>query len=156
MSQPGQQKSKELKISTKQVITPSAVKEDKRKIQLLFIIRQLNSISEKGLTYLLKELKERNLDLGYNFIDIGGNLNSPDLKEDIMALLYLGFVESDPTKKLKLTTNGIEFLESSQIDDDFKNKINQILQQQELKTKINAIDAEYSLKLRRERRMLRR
>lgn len=154
MSQPGQQKSKELKISNKQVITPSMIKEDKRKVQILYLIKQLNSISEKGLTYLLKELKDKGIDLGYKFLEIANNLVSPDLKEDLTALLYLGLIESDSTKKLKLTTNGIEILESSQIDEDFKNKLSQLLE--ELKTKINAIDTEYSLKIRRERRMLRR
>ncbi len=158
LSQPGQaSKSKELKNVSKQVITPSILKEDKRKLELLYIIKVLNTISERALTTLLYEAKDKGLDLKYEFNTIGNNIFSPSIKEDITSLLYLGLIETDPaTKKLKLSTDGEEALESNlaSIDDSFKNQLNQILT--DVKNKIVAIDEEYSLKLRSERRSRRR
>lgn len=78
MSQPGgQTKSKDVKLVTKQVITPDVLKEDKRKVKLLYIIKVLGGASEKALVTALNEMKEKGLDLGYQFNIIGGNIFSP-------------------------------------------------------------------------------
>ncbi|BFH73263.1 hypothetical protein SJAV_12070 [Sulfurisphaera javensis] len=148
MSQPGQTKSKELKITSKQVFTPEALKDDRRKVKLLYIIKTLNGASEKALTIGLYELKQKGLDLGYQFNVIGNNVFSPMLKEDVTALLYVGYLENDPqSKKLKLTSNGQEFLDGQQIEDDFKNTLAQLIS--DIKMKVNAIDEENRLKSRR-------
>jgi len=158
LSQPSQtSKSKDLKVVTRQVINPSVIKEDKRKLQLLYIIKTLNSVSEKALTQFLYEAKDKGFNMGYPFSVIGGNVVSQQLKDDITSLLYLGLIENDPgNKKLKLTMSGEETVEGnmSLIDDAFKNSLTQALN--ELKNKIVAIDEEYSLKLRSERRGRRR
>jgi len=148
MSQPGQTKSKELKIVSKQVITTDSLKDDKRKIKLLYIIKALNGVSEKALTVGLYELKQKGLDLGYQFNVIGNNVFSPMIKDDITALLYVGYLENDPkSKKLIITSRGQEFLDSQQIEDDFKNNLAQLVN--EIKVKITAIDEENRMKSRR-------
>jgi len=150
LSQPGQTKSKELKIVSKQVITQDAVKGDKRKIQLLYFLKSVGGASEKALVSALYELKEKGIDLGYQFNIIGSNIFSPMIKEDLTTLLYLGLIENDvQSKKLKLTNNGIEFLESQQMDEDFKNQLASVLN--DIKMKIQAIDEENRLKMRRKR-----
>ncbi|WP_221287005.1 hypothetical protein [Stygiolobus caldivivus] len=152
MSQPGgQTKSKDVKLVTKQVITPDTLKEDKRKVKLLYIIKALGGASEKALVIALYEMKEKGLDLGYQFNNIGGNIFSPMIKEDITSLLYLGYIENDPvSKKLKVTNNGLEFLDTQQIEDDFKNNLNQIMN--DIKLKVQALDEENKLRNRRSRR----
>lgn len=156
MSQPGQTtKSKELKIVSKQVINPTILKEDKRKLRLLYIIKSLGSVSERGLIVLLYEGSQKGLNLEYTFNVIGNNVFSPSIKEDLTSLLYLGYIESDPvTRKLKVSSNGEEALEQNKesIDEAFKTLFSQILN--ELKTKIAALDEEYSLKLKSNKRNL--
>ncbi|TRM79718.1 hypothetical protein DJ524_09675, partial [Sulfolobus sp. D5] len=128
MSQPGQQKSKELKTVSKQVITPSVLNEDKRKLQLLYIIKQVSKLTEKSIITLLYELKQKGIDLGYQFNIIGNNVFSPMIKEDLTSLLYLGLIEIDSiNKKISVSNNGLEVLEKNQLDEEFKNKLNQAI-----------------------------
>jgi hypothetical protein len=148
LSQPGSQtKSKELKLVTKQVVTPDSVKEDKRKLQLLYLISNFDGISEKALLYAISELKNRGLDLGYNIVTLGNNVTSPQVKDDLTALLYLGLLEIDQAKTLKVSSNGKDFLESNPVDEAFKNQLTSLIQ--ELKEKIKAIDEEQRLRSRR-------
>ncbi|ARM75966.1 hypothetical protein [Acidianus manzaensis] len=152
-SGPSSTKTKELKNVSKQVISPTVLKEDKRKLQLLYIIKSIGSISERAIIALLYDASQKGLNLGYEFNVIGNNVFSPTLKEDITSLLYLGYIETDPAnKKLKISSNGEEALEENKtnIDDNFKNQLNQILS--ELKAKITALDEEYTLKLRSNKR----
>ncbi|QKQ99981.1 hypothetical protein GWK48_05940 [Metallosphaera tengchongensis] len=145
--QPG--KSKELKTASKQVISPSILKEDKRKLQLLYIIKTLEGVSEKGLITLLYEGSQKGLNMGHQFNTLGNNLFSPTVKEDVTSLLYLGYIESDPqTKKLKLTNDGEEAFQSNKqlLEENFINTANAVIG--ELKSKIVSIDQEYNLKLR--------
>ncbi len=94
------------------MINPTILNEDKRKLSLLYIINRMERVSEKALTALIFEMKEKGMDLGYNFNNIGNNIFSHSLKEDITSLLYLGFIENDlKTKKLSLSNDGKEFLE---------------------------------------------
>ncbi len=148
MSQPGSQtKSKELKLVTKQVVTSDSVKEDKRKLQLLYLISNFDGISEKALLYAISELKNKGLDLGYNIVTLGNNVTSPQVKDDLTALLYLGLLENDQAKTLKVSSNGKDFLESNPVDEAFKNQLTSLIQ--ELKEKIKAIDEEQRLRSRR-------
>ena len=148
MSQPGSQtKSKELKLVTKQVVTSDSVKEDKRKLQLLYLISNFDGISEKALLYAISELKNKGLDLGYNIVTLGNNVTSPQVKDDLTALLYLGLLENDQAKMLKVSSNGKDFLESNPVDEAFKNQLTTLIQ--ELKEKIKAIDEEQRLRSRR-------
>jgi hypothetical protein len=155
LSQPSQQKSKDLKIVSKQVISPNVIKEDKRKLQLLYILKQVNKLTEKSIILLLYELKQKGIDLGYQFNVIGNNVFSSMIKEDLTSLLYLGLIENDPiSKKISVSNNGIEVLEKNPIDEEYKNKILQALN--EIKTKILAIDEEYNLKIKSEMKWRRR
>jgi hypothetical protein len=155
LSQPGQQKSKELKIVSKQVINPNVINEDKRKLQLLYIIRQVNKLTEKSIILLLYELKQKGIDLGYQFNVIGNSVFSPMIKEDLTSLLYLGLIENDPTtKKISISSNGLEVLDKNPLDEEFKNKLLQAIN--EIKTKILAFDEEYNLKIKSEMKLRRR
>jgi len=148
LSQPGQTKSKDVKMVNRQVITPDALKEDKKKVLLLYFLKTVGGVSEKALVAALNDLKQKGLDLGYQFNVLGNNVYSPVLKEDLTTLLYLGFIETDPqSKKLKLTNNGLEFLDSQQIEEDFKNNLTQKIN--DIKSKITAIDEENRLRSRR-------
>ncbi|PVU69628.1 hypothetical protein DDW06_02825 [Sulfolobales archaeon SCGC AB-777_K20] len=148
MSQPGSQtKSKELKLVTKQVVTSDSVKEDKRKLQLLYLISNFDGISEKALLYAISELKNKGLDLGYTIVTLGNNVTSPQVKDDLTALLYLGLLENDQAKMLKVSSNGKDFLESNPVDEAFKNQLTSLIQ--ELKEKIKAIDEEQRLRSKR-------
>jgi len=148
LSQPGSQtKSKELKLVTKQVVTSDSVKEDKRKLQLLYLISNFDGISEKALLYAISELKNKGLDLGYSIVTLGNNVTSPQVKDDLTALLYLGLLENDQAKMLKVSSNGKDFLESNPVDEAFKNQLTSLIQ--ELKEKIRAIDEEQRLRSRR-------
>jgi hypothetical protein len=129
LSQPGSQtKSKELKLVTKQVVTSDSVKEDKRKLQLLYLISNFDGISEKALLYAISELKNKGLDLGYNIVTLGNNVTSPQVKDDLTAMLYLGLLENDQAKMLKVSSNGKDFLESNPVDEAFKNQLTSLIQ----------------------------
>ncbi|RLG87900.1 MAG: hypothetical protein DRO15_04075, partial [Thermoprotei archaeon] len=85
------QKSKELKVFSKRVITIDQIKRDSRKLRLLMIINILEEISEKALTHLIYLIqKEKGIDLGYKFFLVAGNPSSKQLLDDIFALLYVG------------------------------------------------------------------
>jgi len=155
LSQPGQQKSKDVKMVSKQVISTNIINEDKRKLQLLYIIRQIGKLTEKSIIMLLYELKQKGVDIGYQFNVIGNNVFSLMAKEDLTSLLYLGLIENDPvSKKIGISNNGIEILDKTQIEEDFKNKVVQALN--EIKTKILAYDEEYNLKIKNEMKLRRR
>ncbi|AGJ63230.1 Hypothetical Protein SiL_1784 [Sulfolobus islandicus LAL14/1] len=140
---------------SKQVISTNIINEDKRKLQLLYIIRQIGKLTEKSIIMLLYELKQKGVDLGYQFNVIGNNVFSLMAKEDLTSLLYLGLIENDPvSKKIGISNNGIEILDKTQIEEDFKNKVAQALN--EIKTKILAYDEEYNLKIKNEMKLRRR
>ena len=155
--QPGSTtKSKELKIITRQVITINDIEKDPRKIKLLYMISILGSISEKALQHLIYFMKEKEYDLGYNFVLLGTTPSSKELHNDLVALLYVGLLESDPRKKLLLTSLGKEFLKKheNRIPDEEKEKIKTLID--ELRVKIAPIDTEVELvsRMRRRRRRL--
>ena len=144
---PAQQRTKELKTFSMQVITLDEIKRDERKMKLLHIINYLGSISERALTHLLYLLKEeKGIDLGYNFVMLGGKPVSKEVLEDIRALLYVGLIENNPrNRKLQVTSNGLEFLEKNPLPKEVMDGIYQAIE--ELKPKILPIDAEVELSM---------
>jgi len=139
---------KELVIIARPAITLDQVKNDERKKKLLLVLRNMEDqggIYERSLAYLLYWLKtEKEIDLGYNFFLVGDLPTSKELHEDIVALLYVGLAENDPrTKKLRLTSQGREFLQSIVFDKDFVEKLKAAIE--ELKPKVAAIDAQLEL-----------
>lgn len=137
--------SKEIKIIARPVITVESIKDDRRKLILLNIIKYLNEVSEKGLQYLVNWLQtDKNLQLKYEFITIGNIPASKQLKDDVNILLYLGLIETNPvSRKLRLTTAGSEFIEKYNLSSD---ELKQILSMvEELKQKLKPIEAEVEL-----------
>ena len=139
---------KELVIATRPVVTPQEVERDERKKKLLLVLKAMEDqggIYERSLINLVYWLKtEKELDLGYSFFLVGDTPTSKDLHEDIMALLYVGYIETDPrTKKLRLTNDGKEFLEKKWFDKDLYEKIKAAVD--DLKPKIAALDAQIEL-----------
>lgn len=148
----GSGKSKELKIVTRHVITVDDIKNDPRKIKLLYIINTIGGISEKALQHLIYYMKDLEFDLGYNFIVLGTTPSSKMLHNDIVALLYVGLIETNPRRKLVATSLGKEFLEKTKdvITDDEKETIKKLID--ELRIKIAPIDMEVELSYRSKRR----
>lgn len=140
-----QQKTKELKIFSAQVVTLDQIKNSRRKLMLVYMIRSLKEVSEKGLTYLINYLKEeKKVDAGYSIIKIGNKIIAKELNDDIKQLLYVGIIEMDPkTKKLRLTSSGHEFLEGIKMVDRDVESLVQLTE--EYRNKIVAIDEEISL-----------
>lgn len=143
-----QQKTKELRIVTKHVITLDVVKNDLRKQKLLNIINAYGEVSEKALTHLIYLLKtEKGFDLNYNFTLIAGVPSSKGIKEDLMALLYVGLLEVNPrNRKIRLTSLGKEFLANNPLPEDLAKNITNLVN--ELKTKVVSYDVEVDLIVR--------
>ncbi len=152
MSKAPSGKSKELKIITKHVITLKDIENDPRKIKLLYIVQQLGSISEKALQYLLYLMKEKGYDLGYNFVLLGNIPSSKEVLNDTLALRYVGLMETNPRRKLVVTSLGKEFLEkhNNVISDEEKDQIKKLID--ELRIQIAPIDAEVEVLSRPRRR----
>ncbi len=156
MSKPS--KSKELKIITKHVVTIDDVAKDPRKLKLLYLINALEEISEKALQYLVYWLKtEKQLDLGYEFLVIGNVPSSKELKTDIVALLYVGALETNPrNKKLRVTSVGKELLEKT-VTENMKPEFDRVVAAaKELEAKVKSIDAEVELTIKMLRQSMRR
>ncbi len=104
--------SKEVKIVTRPVVTLDEVSKDVKKVSLLEVVRNLGEVSERGLISSLYILKsEAGKDLGYQFQVVGSSVSSREILEDVRVLLYLGLLEVSPSRKLRLTSLGREFLE---------------------------------------------
>ena len=126
------------------VITIDQIKSNPRAIRLLHLISVLGRISEKNLGVVIKELKDNNLDLGYNISMIAGTPVSKELREDLTALLYTGLIETDQVKRvIQLTSLGKEFL-SKNTDNDLSEKIKSKIE--ELRPKISMLLAESELR----------
>mgnify|MGYP000268169558 CR=1 FL=1 len=144
-------KSKEIKIVTRHVITLSDVEKDPRKIKLLYIISEFGGISEKALQYLLYEMKQAGYELGYNFTVVGRVPTSKELFNDLLALKYTGLVETNPVRKLVLSSLGKEVLdkETQSISDEERNTIKKLIE--ELRVKVKPIDVEVEMTFKRTR-----
>jgi len=104
--------SKEIKIVARPVVTLDDVSKDLRKVSLLEVVRSLGEVSERGLISSLYILKsEVGKDFGYQFQVVGSSVSSREVLEDVRVLLYLGLLEVSPSRKLRLTSLGKEFLD---------------------------------------------
>ncbi|MEM1526053.1 MAG: hypothetical protein QW775_06975, partial [Ignisphaera sp.] len=142
-----QQKTKELKTFSAQIITQDHIKKDKRKLSLLNIIKTCDEISEKGLIYLIAMLKdEKGLNIGYTILKMGTRVIIRELQEDIRALLYTSLIEVNPkNKKLRLTSIGNEFLDKVSPSEVVENLESILKAVEELKPKILPLDEEVAL-----------
>ncbi len=145
-----QTKSKELKIVTKPVIALDHLKSNKRALKTLFLVSELGGVTEKALAYIIRELQSVGMDLGYSFVDIAGIPTSKDLREDIIALLYVGLLESGPNKKLSVTSQGKEFLTQVSIEQEFIENLKSKLP--EVKNKLATLLAEADLGVQKGKR----
>ena len=139
---------RELVIVTRPAVTPQQIERDPRKMKLMLVLKAMDDqggVYERSLVNLLYWLKtEKGIDLGYNFLVVGNVPTSKELHEDIVALLYVGFAETDPrTRKLRLTNDGKEFLEKKGFDEEFYKQLKQAVD--ELKPKLAALDAQIEL-----------
>ena len=140
MSSSAPEKRKELKLETRHVITPEQVVKNERQMRLLQVIQAYGDISEKRLIHLVYELREHGVDLDYTFSKIGNVITSKQLKDDILALLYVGFVETiGRAKKLRITSMGREALQKLETPEEIKKAVEKV------RAKIAAIDAEIEL-----------
>ena len=148
----GEKKGKEIKFETRHVITPEQVTKNERLMKLLYIVNTYGDISEKALHYMIYELKEIGIDLGYQFFKIGNVITSKQLKDDIVALLYVDFVETvGRAKKFRVTGMGKEALEKASFSEEFIEKVKKKVE--EIRPKIATIDAEVELSQRGRRRI---
>lgn len=108
-------KSKELKIASVQVVTRDAVMKNQRQMSVLFIIDKLGPMHERTLHEIVRHVQEKGISLGYNFIKVAEGSHSPELKNDLISLTYVGFIESDPVRrKVRTTGDGKEALEKQE------------------------------------------
>ena len=147
------QRTKELKVFSKQVVTLDHIRRDLRKLKLLLIIDALGEISERALTQLVYMVNtEKGIDLGYKFFTVAGKPSSKQLLEDVFALLYVGLIETNPKNmKLRLTSLGKEFLgQIHEIPEDEVAKLKSAVE--ELRSKVKILDAQVELLGTRSRR----
>ena len=106
-------KTKELKIITVQVVTRDRVVKNPRQMGLLYVIDVFGPLHERTLQEIVYDLQQNGADFGYDFKVVGGVPYSPTLKSDVSALLYVGFIETNPrlNRKLQTTHDGKDALE---------------------------------------------
>ncbi|MEM3253714.1 MAG: hypothetical protein QXP23_04360 [Fervidicoccaceae archaeon] len=139
-----EKKSKEVKFETKQVITREQVMQNQRLMKLLKIIDMVGEISEKGLNFLMYKLNEKGVSFGYKFFAVGNSVVSKNLKDDVISLLYVEFLETvGRSKKLKPTSMGKEAISMTQFHEAEIEEIRKALD--ELKGELVMIEAESEL-----------
>lgn len=149
-------KTKDLKIITVQVVTRDRVVKNPRQMGLLYIIDKLGPIHEKTLQIITYEIQKKGAQLGYNFTVVAGVPYSPEFRNDLVALTYVGFVEVNPrrNRKLQTTNDGKEALEKygaprsviEVIENNFE----------ELRNHATVIDAKIDMQVRKQRSTERR
>jgi len=109
--------SKELKIITVQIIAKDKVMENSRQMSLLYLIDRFGPLHEKTLHYLVKDIQDLGFDMKYKFNVVGGVPFSQELKSDLVALLYVGFIETKPNmyRKIRVTNEGKDALEKKKV-----------------------------------------
>lgn len=148
--------SKELKIITIQAVTRDKVTSNPRQMGLLYVIDKLGPIHERTLQQIVHEIQQEGAGLGYSFSQIGGAPYSPELKSDLVALMYVGFVETEPRifRRLRSTGDGKEALEkhppprsvTEALEKDFEN----------LRNKASLLDSQINLEIRKKMEGMRR
>ncbi len=140
------EKSKEVKIITKHVVTPSDIEKNPRLVTLLYVMSLAkNGISEKALVNLIYLMRESGVNLGYNFTVLGNMPTSRDLLGDLTLLKYAGLVEVSENKKLLITSLGKELLgKASSLLGEQESAIKNLYET--LYPKVAPIDVEIDLK----------
>ncbi len=149
-------KGKELKIVTIHVITRDKVLANERQVALLYLIDKFGPLHEKTLMDLVKNIQELGFDMGYQFTVIGRYPYSPELKNDLTALMYVGFVETEPGmyRKLRTTSDGKDALEKARVPQGLVEAVNKNFE--DLRNKTSMIDDELDLEIRKRFRELKR
>ena len=149
-------KGKELKIVTIHVITRDKVLANERQVALLYLIDKFGPLHEKTLMDLVKNIQELGYDMGYQFTVIGRYPYSPELKNDLTALMYVGFVETEPGmyRKLRTTSDGKDALEKAKVPQGLVDAVNKNFE--DLRNKASMIDGELDLEIRKRFRELKR
>ncbi len=122
---------------------------------LLYIIDKFGPMHERTLQHLIYKVQELGYDMGYRDFSVVGEVPySPTLKSDIVALLYVGFIETEPTmyRKLRVTGDGREALEKYDVPQGLADTISTHFE--ELRNLASIIDNQVDLQVRR--RMLQR
>jgi len=139
-----EKKGKEVKFETKQLITREQVMQNQRLMKLLKIIDIVGEITEKGLNFLIYKLNEKGISLGYKFFSVGNSVISKALKDDVIALLYVEFLETaGRAKKLRPTSMGKEALSLYQFQEAEIEEIKKAIE--ELRGELVMIEAESEL-----------
>jgi len=141
---------KELKIVSVSVVKPEQVVKNPRQMGLLYVIDKLGPTHEKTLQHIVYDLQEEyGVDFGYDFRKIGNTPYSPMLKNDLVQLLYVGFVETEPGlyRKLRTTNTGKDALEKHgappKVAEALKNNF------ETLRNKASMIDEQLDLEIKR-------
>ncbi|MGC9072455.1 MAG: hypothetical protein ACP5HK_07205 [Acidilobus sp.] len=138
---------KELKITPVQVVTKERVVQNQRLMGLVYLVSRLGPIHERTLHMVVSEVQAKGFDLGYQFFKVGQDPYSPALKSDVVALLYVGLLESEPRyKKLVVSSTGKEALEKVGIPKGLQDIVESSIQ--ELKSKSSIMDARIDVELR--------
>jgi len=147
---------KELKIITFQVVTRDKVLSNERQVSILYLIDRFGPMHEKTLMDLVKGIQELGYDLGYNFTTVGRYPYSPELRSDITALMYVGFVEAGTGlyRKLRTTSDGKDALDKANVPKGLINAVDKHFE--ELRNKASIIDDELDLEIRRRFNLLKR
>jgi len=147
--------SKDVKLVSVQVVKPEDVLRNPRQMALLYIIDRLGPTHEKTLQQLVYTIQdEYGLDLGYEFRKVGNIPYSQQLKTDIVALLYVGFVETEPKpyRKLRTTSQGKDALDKQGPPPGLVDVLNKNFEA--LRNKASILDSELDLEIRRKYRGL--
>lgn len=153
MSSSSKERSKEIKIVPRQVVTPEHLLNSERVVKLLYVLNRYGEISEKGIQHLLYEMKQRGADFGYSFFKMGDSVVSKQLRDDVTGLLYLELLETKhPGKKFVVTSKGKDELEKrvGLLSEDFKALCDKLVE--ELKGLVASIDAEQEYRTLRQTR----
>ena len=151
-----QKASKELKIVTVQVVTRDKVIKNPRQMGLLYVIDTFGPLFERTLQEIVYDLQQAGADFGYDFRLVGGTPYSPLLKSDIAALLYVGFVETNPRlfRRLQTTNDGKDALEKHGPPAGVVTVVKQKFE--EIKNKAAILDRQVELEVRRKTREMAR
>ncbi len=138
---------KELKIASFQVVNKDKVMQNPKMMGLIYLVNRLGPIHERTLHMIVNEIQGKGFDLGYQFFNIGQEPYSPALKNDIVALLYVGFLETEPRyRKLVVSSSGREALEKVGAPKGLQDLVESSIQ--ELKAKSSMMDARIDVELK--------
>jgi hypothetical protein len=138
---------KELRITPTQVITKEKVLQNARLMGLVYLVSRLGPIHERTLHMVVSEVQAKGFDMGYQFFKVGQDPYSPALKSDVVALLYVGLLESEPRyKKLVISSAGKEALEKVGAPKGLQDLVEASIK--ELKAKSSMMDARIDAEMR--------